>query len=121
MLERVRFDWITQYLELSLDQLTRIELGLATKPDAVDRPFDLLAQRPKQASQPLPTGISISHIFTDSGNALLILGEPGAGKTTLLLELARDLLNEEGEAFDRIEFYNALSQIQLLLKRVSVE
>jgi hypothetical protein len=35
-------------------------------------------------------------------------------------ELARDLLNEEAEAFDRIEFYNALSQIQLLIKRVSV-
>jgi hypothetical protein len=93
MLKRVRFDWITQYLELSLDQLARIQLGLTTKPDAVDRPFDLLIQRPKQVPHPLPTGTPISHIFTDSGNALLILGEPGAGKTTLLLELTRDLLN----------------------------
>ncbi len=93
MLKQVRCDWITQYLERSLDQLARIELGLATQPDAVDRPFDLLLQRPKQAPQPLPTGTPISHIFTDSGNALLILGEPGAGKTTLLLELTRDLLN----------------------------
>jgi len=93
MLEKVRLIWIKEFLEPSLNQLARIELGLETKPDVVDRPFDLLMQRPEQGPQPLPTGMPISHIFKDSGNALLILGEPGAGKTTLLLELTRDLLD----------------------------
>src|SRR5262247_4158183 len=92
MLEKVRLTWLKGLLEPSLSQLARIELGLETKPDAVDRPFDLLVQRPKQAPPPLPPGTPISQIFDDAGNALLILGEPGAGKTTLLLELTRDLL-----------------------------
>jgi hypothetical protein len=93
MLEKVRLIWIKGLLESSLYQLARIELGLETRPDAVERPFDLLVQRPKQPPQPLPTGIPISHVFDEAGKALLILGEPGAGKTTLLLELTRDLLN----------------------------
>jgi DNA polymerase III delta prime subunit len=93
MLEKVRRLWIKGFLEESLDHLTRIELGLQTKPDAISRPFDLLVQHPKQVPQSLLTGTPISQIFMDSGNALLILGEPGAGKTTLLLELARTLLD----------------------------
>jgi hypothetical protein len=93
MLEKVRLIWIKGLLEPSLHQIARIELGLETKPDAVDHPFDLLVQRPEQEPQPLPTGTPISHIFDEVGKALLILGEPGAGKTTLLLELTRDLLD----------------------------
>jgi serine/threonine protein kinase len=93
MLEKVRRTWITEVLEPSLNQLARIELGLETKPDATDRPYDRAVQRPVQAPQLLPTGTPISHIFDDADNGLLILGEPGAGKTTLLLELTRDLLD----------------------------
>lgn len=41
------------------------------------------------------------------------------GKHRVAVEdIARNLLKEEGEVFDKIEFYNALSQIQLLLKRL---
>jgi len=97
MLEKVRHTWIKGLLEPSLFQLARIELGLETKPDAVDRPFDLFVQRPKQAPQPLPSGTPISQIFDDAGNALLILGAPGAGKTTLLLELTHDLLDRAAQ------------------------
>jgi GTPase SAR1 family protein len=93
MLEKVRLIWIKGLLEPSLHQLARIELGLETKPDAVELPFDLFVQRPQQAQQPLPAGTPISHIFDEAGKALLILGEPGAGKTTLLLELTRQLLD----------------------------
>ena len=97
MLEKVRLIWIKGFLEPALDQLARIELGLEPKPDAVDRPFDLLVQRPEQAPHPLPTGTPISHIFDEAGKALLILGEPGAGKTILLLELTRDLLDRAAQ------------------------
>ena len=93
MLENVRHTWIEGLLEPSLSDLARIDLGLEPKPDAVDRPFDLFVQRPKQRAHPLPPGTPISQIFDDARNALLILGEPGSGKTTLLLELARDLLD----------------------------
>src|SRR5262249_32315226 len=33
-------------------------------------------------------------LFTDNGEALLILGAPGSGKTTLLLELAEQLIEQ---------------------------
>src|SRR5215510_7353615 len=93
MLEKIRIIWIKGVLEPSLDQIARIELSLATKPDAVAHPFDLFVQRPKQAPQSLPPGTPISHIFDEAGHALLILGEPGTGKTMLLLELTRALLD----------------------------
>jgi GTPase SAR1 family protein len=93
MLEKVRLIWIKGILEPSLYHLARIELGIETQPDAVERPFDLFVQQPEQAPQPLPTGTPISRIFDEAGKALLILGQPGAGKTTLLLELTRDLLD----------------------------
>ena len=97
MLEKVRLIWITGFLEPSLDQLARIELGLEPKPDAVNRPFDLLVQRSQQAPHPLPRGTPISHVFDEAGKALLILGEPGAGKTTLRLELTRELLDRAAQ------------------------
>jgi TIR domain/NACHT domain len=97
MLEKVRLIWIKGLLEPSLDHLARLELGLETQSDAVERPFDLLVQRPEQAPQPLPSGTPISRIFDEAGNALLILGAPGAGKTTLLLELTRDLLDRAAQ------------------------
>jgi DNA polymerase III delta prime subunit len=48
---------------------------------------------------PLPHGTSIIQAYEETGQGLLIMGEPGAGKTTLLLELARELLTRaEGDA-----------------------
>ena len=97
MLDKVRLIWITEFLEPSLSHFTRLELGLETQPDVVERPFDLLVQRPAQAPQALPRGTPISQIFQDAGHTLLILGQPGAGKATLLLELARDLLDRAAQ------------------------
>lgn len=42
LLAQVRFEWIDGYLEGSLRNLVRIELGLEEKPDAVSRPWDLV-------------------------------------------------------------------------------
>jgi DNA polymerase III delta prime subunit len=93
MLERVRGFWVKGVLEQSLHQMARVELGLETRPQAVPHPWELLVQPLDQAPQPLPSGIGITAVFDQFGQALLILGAPGAGKTTMLLELARDLLN----------------------------
>jgi DNA polymerase III delta prime subunit len=93
MLARVRSFWIDGVLKQSLHQIARVELGLETRPEAVPHPWELLVQPLDQAPQPLPSGVGITAVFDQLGQALLILGAPGAGKTTMLLELARDLLD----------------------------
>jgi DNA polymerase III delta prime subunit len=93
MLKNVRSNWIDGVLKQSLYQIGRIELGLQTKPDAVVRPWKAVVQTPDQPTFAVPIGTSISQIFDDHSEALLILGAPGTGKTTLLLELAQDLLD----------------------------
>jgi hypothetical protein len=93
MLQRVRSFWVHGVLEQSLHQMARLELGLETRPEAVPHPWELLVQPPDQAPRPLPSGVGITAVFDQLGQAVLILGAPGAGKTTLLLELARDLLD----------------------------
>ena len=91
MLERVRLQLNAQ-LAQSLGHLARMELGLQTRPEAVELPMSLLLRRRRNA-QLLPPGTRIGAAFDELDKALLILGEPGAGKTTLLVELARDLLD----------------------------
>ena len=93
LLERVQTGWIEGVLEQSLYKVARIELGLETKPDAVESPLDVAVQRPDQELRSLPRGAPIRSAFDELGGQLLILGDPGTGKTTLLLELARDLLD----------------------------
>jgi predicted NACHT family NTPase len=99
MIEKVRAIWLTGVLNESLYKETLITLGLAKRPDAVERPMDLLVQRPDKADQHLPPGARIIDVYDELDSALLILGAPGSGKTTLLLELARELLNraEQGK------------------------
>ena len=101
LIERVRTDWIEGVLEQSLYKVARIELGLETKPDAVDRPLDVVVRRPDQESQSLPLGTPIISVYDEFEGQLLILGDPGTGKTTLLLELTRDLLDRA----ENDEFY----------------
>jgi len=93
MLEKVRTNWISGFLQRSLFQETPILLGLSERTDAVVRPMDPLVQRPDHGERPLPPGIRVVDVYDKMDQALLILGAPGSGKTTLLLELARDLLD----------------------------
>ncbi len=74
-----------------------IPLRLNEYPDAITFPGKLFVERadPEQSYYPLPEGTSITTMFRNANDRMLILGEPGSGKTTLLLELARDLLKEE--------------------------
>ena len=90
MLAMVRRIWIDDYLQNSLHEVARIELG---KPDAVSHPWDLILQQPPRKERQLPPGQTIGTTFDEFDQVLLILGAPGSCKTTLLLELTRDLLD----------------------------
>jgi eukaryotic-like serine/threonine-protein kinase len=92
LIRRVRNNWIEGMLEKSLYRVARIQLGLESKPQALERPWDLVVYQTGEPCQPLPSMTQIITVFNDFEEALLILGVPGAGKTILLLELARDLL-----------------------------
>jgi hypothetical protein len=100
MLERVRTAWIKGVLEPSLDTITRIELDLERRPEAVRHPTALVAQWPAGQVRTLPASISIDAVFDELDGALLILGAPGSGKTTLLLELTRTLLDRAAKEPD---------------------
>jgi hypothetical protein len=97
MIKRVRFFWIEGVLQHSLYEVARLELGFIQKPGAVERPLDMVVQRPYEQPNPLPRGTKISSVFDEHIEQLLILGAPGSGKTTLLLELAQELLNRAEE------------------------
>jgi DNA polymerase III delta prime subunit len=68
-------------------------LGLEDRPDAVERPLELVERERGQQPRRLPLYTKVVKVFDRYTGALLILGAPGAGKTTLLLELARDLID----------------------------
>ena len=93
LIKRIRNDWIKGVLNLSLYKLVQIDLGLETRPDAVDRPLNAIVYGADEKATTLPPNARIGEIFDEHGEALLILGEPGTGKTTLVLELLRDLLD----------------------------
>jgi DNA polymerase III delta prime subunit len=92
MLNIVESTWVKGLLEDSLSKVTRIDLNLEDRPEAIDLPLNAIVQELKRSPQVLPRGTSITTVFDQMSGSLLILGAPGAGKTTLLLELARDLI-----------------------------
>ncbi len=94
MLEKVRTFWVEGILENSLHGAALLELGMKTKPEAVERAWDIVLQQDEQPEQNLPHGTRIADVFDEMDGELLILGDPGSGKTTTLLELARDLISE---------------------------
>lgn len=94
LLSEVRRIWITDQLDRSLATSSRIELGVAERPEAVQPPLRAIVRHPLEPDTRLTSAADIASIFHRLGRRLLILGQPGAGKTTLMLELARALLDE---------------------------
>lgn len=92
LLNLVKTFWIDGILAHSLYNSVLLTLGLETRQQAVYHPWELLIRTPQQAEQLLPPETSIFEVYQQTGQSLLILGEPGAGKTTMLLALARELI-----------------------------
>ncbi|MFE1775488.1 NACHT domain-containing protein [Streptomyces sp. NPDC059008] len=101
MLQRQRDFWVDGVLHQSLEVVTRLELGLETRSDAVERPWNVVVYDDPDRPRALPAGTCAIDVFDRSGGSLLVLGMPGSGKTTLLLEIAAELLERaqcDGEA-----------------------
>ena len=76
----------------NLAYAVRLQLGLHTRPAAVDPAWRRLHLRgPLLPSQPVPPGTPPLELFEQQKRQMLVLGAPGAGKTTLLVELAQAL------------------------------
>jgi serine/threonine protein kinase len=91
MLRRLRHSY-HDLMSQSLQGTAWMELGMASKPDAVQNAVHLLLRMERSTEELLPAGTSITQAYDEAGQELLILGEPGAGKSTLLLNLAEQLL-----------------------------
>lgn len=93
LIDAVRAQWITGVLDRSLEMMAHVEVGLASRPDAVEQPWGALVSLPSGEVRTLPADTALLDVYDECRTGLLVLGEPGAGKTTALLELARDLLS----------------------------
>jgi serine/threonine protein kinase/DNA polymerase III delta prime subunit len=91
MLRRLRRSY-SDLMDQSLQGAAWLDLGLASKPDAVQNAARLLLHVSNRAVQHLPSGTSLAEAYDEAEHELLILGEPGTGKSTLLLNLAKLLV-----------------------------
>ncbi len=91
MLRRLRRSY-SDLMSQSLQGAAWLELGIASKPDAVQNAAHLLLRVSNRTEELLPLDTAITEAYDEAEHELLILGEPGAGKSTLLLDLAERLL-----------------------------
>lgn len=97
MLKLVWNTWIEGVLKKSLFNEVLIELGMKTKPESVERPWDMVVQMPDKETRLVLYGTKMLEMFDQANCSLLILGEPGSGKTTMLLELCRQAIERAEE------------------------
>jgi hypothetical protein len=83
MLEKVRTFWINGVLENSLHGAALLELGMEQRPDAVERPWDVVVQQANQPDRMLTPGTQIAAVYDDVGEELLILGAPAGKRRSL--------------------------------------
>ena len=88
LLQRVRDFWVKDVLQSSLYILAPLNLGLVK---SIDQPHSW-GLAPRGGPEIVPPGTSLSDVFGEFHQAMLIVGAPGSGKTTTMLELLRDLL-----------------------------
>jgi eukaryotic-like serine/threonine-protein kinase len=94
LLDKVKQFWVEGVLEKSVHHAVLIELGKISQHEKVEHPWEKVLELPEQNRQILSPDKTISEVFKEVGDLLLILGEPGSGKTITLLELARTLIND---------------------------
>ncbi|PYV76159.1 MAG: hypothetical protein DMG96_14990 [Acidobacteria bacterium] len=99
MLHKVRREWIAGVLYNSLYKVGGLKLGLTHRADAIKQSLNVAIRGPNRTSVPMRS--PIGKLFSQVGDALLILGAPGAGKTTLLLQLTKDLLARASRETDQ--------------------
>lgn len=96
LLGKVKTFWIGGVFDRTAND-GLLPISKATRPDAVNQPWEGLKIAPETESKDLGPTESLSKIFEDAGGRLLILGQPGAGKTTTLLQLTKELIREAEE------------------------
>lgn len=100
MLQRLKHNY-HELLEQSLQGAVQLELGFASKPDAVRNTATLLFRQPNKPERLFPHGTSIWQVYQEANEELLILGEPGCGKSTQLYALAQYLVQQAENNQDR--------------------
>lgn len=91
--------WIRGVLHNSLHERRLIQMMTTETPEAVD-PVQYAVPLRDATTNELITD-DILDIWYNTGDGLLILGQPGAGKTTMLLHLAESLIKEARRYSDK--------------------
>ena len=79
---------------LPLQRAARIHLEIKQRIDMTFQPLKLIWLTSDNIEPSIAPDTSITEIYKQAGNGLLILGAAGAGKSTLLVDLAENLLQQ---------------------------
>jgi hypothetical protein len=86
LMRRVRDFWVKDALQSSLYTQAPLSLGLVK---TIDQPHSW-GLAPRGGPEIVSPGTSLSDVFGELHQAMLIVGAPGSGKTTTMLQLLRE-------------------------------